>query len=117
MRILDVDELSPTEAAERTRHLVEGERVHAGFSAATGLILFTDLRILIVQREHLLQEKIETSSYPWRQLRHFSITDAAEGNRSVVRIWIADEPQPLHLRANAGTELDALQRLLAMKLG
>ncbi|PSJ37596.1 hypothetical protein C7I55_21200 [Sphingomonas deserti] len=116
MRILDVDELSPTEAAERTPHLVDGERVYAGFASATGLILFTELRILLVQREHLLQEKIETASYPWRQLRHFAITDASEGSRSVLRIWLADEQQPLHLRANPGTDLAALQRLLAARL-
>lgn len=116
MRIFDVDELTATEARARTPYLIEGENVQAGFASPTGLILFTPLRVLIVQREHLLQEKIETSSYPWRQLRHFAITDVAESSRSVLRIWLADEAQPLHLRANPGTDFAAAQGLLAAKL-
>jgi hypothetical protein len=117
MRILDVDQSPAAEAARLTPHLVEGETVHAAFAAPTGIILFTDRRILLAQREHLLEARVETSSYPYRAVRHFSIQEGeAEGSRSTVRIWLGDEPQPLHLRANAGTDLRPLQRLLAERL-
>jgi len=117
MRILDVDQVSPAQAATLTTHLVEGERVHAAFQSATGAILFTDLRILLAQREHLLEEKIETSSYPYRELRHFALTEGQSGaSRSVLRIWLGAEPQPLHLRANPDADFTDLQRLLASKL-
>lgn len=117
MRILDVDEVAPDAAASLTPHLVEGEDILAAFSSATGLILFTGRRILIAQREHLLEEKVETSSYPYRELRHFAITEGAgEASRNVLRIWLGAEQQPLHLRANPGTSLAPLQRLLAGKL-
>jgi hypothetical protein len=50
-------------------------------------------------------------------VRHFSIQESeAEQSRSTVRIWLGDEPQPLHLRANPGTDLRGLQRLLAERL-
>jgi hypothetical protein len=117
MRILDVDHSPPDEAAALTAHLVVEEVVHAAFVAPTGLILFTDRRILLVQREHLLEARIETSSYPYRAVRHFSIQEGESGqSRSTVRIWLGDEAQPLHLRANAGTDLRPLQRLLAERL-
>ena len=117
MRILDVDQVHPNQAPELTDHLVRGERVDAAFVSATGLILFTELRILIVQREHLLDERVETSSYPYREVRHFAVTEGkAEGSRSFIRIWLGSEPQPLHLRANPGTEIGPLQRLLATRL-
>jgi hypothetical protein len=117
MRILDVDQSPPAEAARLTAHLVEGEAVHSAFVAPTGTVLFTDRRILLAQREHLLEVRIETSSYPYRAVRHFSIQEGeAAGSRSTVRIWLGDEPQPLHLRANPGTDLRPLQRLLADKL-
>ena len=117
MRILDVDQASPREAAELTGHLVEGEQVHLAFVSATGVILFTALRIVIVQREHLLDERIETSSFPYREVRHFSLTEGrTPGARSSLRIWLVAEPQPLQLRANEGTDLAALQRLLASRL-
>jgi hypothetical protein len=118
MRILDVDEATPDDVAGIARFLVEGERVEAAFVSPTGLIAFTDRRILLSQREHLLEEKIETSSFPYREVRHVSLTEGRAGEgRSVLKIWLAAEPQPLHLRADGGANLLALQRLLAGKLG
>jgi hypothetical protein len=117
MRILDVDQSPPSAAADLTAHLVDGETVHAAFVAPTGIILFTDRRILLAQREHLLEVRTETSSYPYRSVRHFSIQEGeSEESRSTVRIWLGDEPQPLHLRANPGTDLRPLQKLLAERL-
>jgi Bacterial PH domain len=116
MRILDVQSATPAEAARLTDHLVEDETVRAAFAASTGAVLFTDRRILLVQREHLLEEKVETTSWPWRAVRHFAIQEGA-GGRSTLRVWLGDEPQPLHLRAGPGTDLGPLQRLLAVMLG
>jgi hypothetical protein len=118
MRILDVDQVAPSEAIALTEHLIEDEPIHVAFVSATGLILFTELRILTVQREHLLDERIETSSYPYRELRHFSLAEAPSGSaRTAIRIWLGAEPQPLQLRANPGTGFVGLQRLLAAKIG
>jgi zona occludens toxin (predicted ATPase) len=114
MRILDVDQSPPAEAAALTAHLIPDEIVHAAFAAPTGAILFTDRRIVVAQREHLLEARIETSSWPYRSVRHFSIQEGESADsRSTVRVWLGDEAQPLHLRANPGTDLRPLQRLLA----
>jgi hypothetical protein len=118
MRILDVDQAAPAEAAALTDHLVLDETVHAAFVAPTGAILFTDRRIVIAQREHLLEARIETSSWPYRAVRHFSIQEGeAAESRTTVRVWLGEEPHPLHLRANPGTDLRPLQRLLADRIG
>ena len=117
MRILDVDQSPAADAASLTAHLLAEETVHAAFVAPTGAILFTDRRILLAQREHLLEARIETSSYSYRAMRHFSIQEGESAeSRSTIRIGLGDEPQPLHLRANPGTDLRALQRLLADRL-
>jgi hypothetical protein len=115
MRILDVDSAAPAEGQRLTTHLVDGETVHAAIVSPTGATLFTDRRILLVQREHLLEERLETTSWPYREVRHFAVQETA-GGRSALRVWLGEEPQPLHLRANAGTDLAALQRLLAEML-
>jgi hypothetical protein len=117
MRILDVDQSPPAEAAKLTSHLVAGETVPAAFVAPTGAILFTDRRILLTQREHLLEARVETSSWPYRAVQHFSIQEGESGEgRSSLRIWLGTEAQPLHLRATAGDALRALQALLADRL-
>ena len=116
MRILDVDRAAPSEAPALTPHLVPGEAVDAAFASATGAVLFTDRRILLVQHEHLLEARVETISWPYREVHHFSLQESADG-RSGLRIWLGEEPQPLHLRARSGDDLAALQRLLAGRLG
>jgi len=116
MRILDVETIGAAEAERLTPHLIEGEAVYAAFSATTGSVVFTARRILIVQREHLLEAKVETSSYPYREVRRFAIQEGA-GGRTALRIWLGDEEHPLHLRAGPGTDLGPLQRLLADRLG
>jgi hypothetical protein len=115
MRILDVETVASAEAGSLTPHLIQGEVVHAAFASPTGSVLFTERRILLAQREHLLEEKIETSSWPYREVRHFSIQEGS-GGRCTIRIWLGAEPQPLHLRAAEGSRLAELQQLLAEKL-
>ena len=115
MRILDVEQASPADAAGLTDHLIPDEGVRAAFASPTGAILFTDRRILLVSREHLLEERVETSSYPYRQVRHFALLEGAKGFLQL-RIWIGDEDHPLHLRARPGADLHALGRLLAERL-
>lgn len=118
MRILDVDAVAPGEASALTAHLLPDEPVHAAFQSPTGAVIFTEGRIILIQRESLLEEKIETSSFSYRAIRQFALTEAAAAaSRSAIRIWLGAEPQPLHLRAGSGTDLTALQRLLAAKLG
>jgi hypothetical protein len=115
MRILDVEQATPADAANLTDQLIEGEAVGAAFVSPTGAILFTDRRILMVAREHLLEARVETSSYPYREVRHFALVEGAKGFLQL-RIWIGDEDHPLHLRARPGADLHALARLLADKL-
>jgi hypothetical protein len=116
MRILDVLEVAAGEASGLTGHLIPGETVLAAFVSPSGSILFTERRILMVVKEHLLEEKVETSSWPYREVKHFSITEGQAGSRGAIKIWLGSEAQPLHLRADAGASLLALQRLLADRL-
>jgi hypothetical protein len=116
MRILDVEPVSPAEAAGLTPHLADGEAVEAAFASPTGSVLLTPLRLLLVSREKLLEEKVETASWPYREIRRFSVQDSEDG-RVALRIWLGGEAQPLHLRARPDVDLGPLQRLLATRLG
>ena len=117
MRILDVDQVPPSEAPALTPHLLPAEPVLAAFRATTAAVVLTELRILLAVREALLVEKVETGSWPWRAVQHFALLEAAgDESRAALKIWLGTEPQPLHLRANAGTDLRPIQQLLAERL-
>jgi hypothetical protein len=117
MRIFDVDAIAPGDQEGLTDQLLPDEQVHLAYRAATSTILFTDRRILTVQLQVLLSERLETSSFSYRAMRQFALLEGASAEtRSEIRIWIGADAHPLHLRANAGTNLTALQRLLAQML-
>ena len=117
MRIFDVDTIAPSERQRIADPLLPDETIREAFRAASTTILFTDRRILTVQLHVLLTERLETSSFSYRTLRQFSMLrgSSSEG-RSEVKIWLGTDTQPLHLRANEGTDLAALHRLLAEML-
>jgi len=114
MRIFNVDSVA---AEGLSDELLPGEAVLAAFTAASTTILFTERRIMIAQLQVLLAERVETSSFSYRAMQHFAMVKGSPpDSRSEIRIWLASDPQPLHLRANEGTDLGPLHRLLAEKL-
>jgi len=116
MRIFDVDQAVPADMRDFSEALIPGEEVRAAFTSQTGAILFTERRILLVTHENLLEERVETGSYPYREVRHFALQESAGGGFRQLRIWLGTEEHPLQLRARTGADLHALQRLLAEKL-
>ena len=117
MRIFNVDSVAPADRPGLSDQLLPDEIVVEAFHSQTATILFTDRRIITVQLQVLLAERSETSSFSYRAMRQFSMVQGVPTEpRSEIRIWLAPDPQPLHLRANPGTELGSLHRLLAEKL-
>ncbi|HEY0150301.1 MAG TPA: PH domain-containing protein [Allosphingosinicella sp.] len=118
MRILDVEAVPVREASEITEHLAPGEEVHAAFRSPSAAVLFTAARIVLVERNALLDEKVETSSFSYRAMRQFAVAESASaGARVALKIWLGADPQPLHLRAAGDTDLRPLQQYLATRLG
>lgn len=116
-RTFDVDSLAPEDRDAFTDHLLEGERIEIGFRGERTSILFTDRRIVTVQLQMLIAERIETTSISYRAIRMFSLNRGITGEgRSEFRITLESEAHPLHLRANAGTDFAPLQALLAARM-
>jgi hypothetical protein len=116
MRILDVDPVALSEASGLSDRLVPGEQVEVAFRSPTAALLFTDRRIVLVSREALLSERVETSSYSYRAIQHFSVVESSPETRGALKVWLGSDPQPLHLRANDGTDFGPLHIFLAGKL-
>jgi len=117
MRIFNVDSVAPVDRSGLSDQLLPDEIVVEAFHSQTATILFTDKRIVTVELQVLLAERTETSSFSYRAMRQFSMVQGSPSeSRSEIRIWLAPDPQPLHLRANPGTDLEPLHRLLAEQL-
>ena len=117
MRIMDVHEVAADERQGLTDRLLGDEQIQRAFQATNTAVLFTDRRIITIQRNTLLSEKVETTSFSYRAVRQFSVLEGMpEEGRSELKIWLGADPQPLHLRAVGATDLAPVQLLLAGKL-
>jgi hypothetical protein len=117
LRTFDVAALAPEDFGGFREHLLAGERPALGYRGETTTILFTDRRIVLVQLQVLINERIETISISYRAVRQFSLNRPVSGDgRSEFRILIESEQHPLHLRAAPGTDFAPLQELLAARL-
>ncbi|HEX9932286.1 MAG TPA: PH domain-containing protein [Allosphingosinicella sp.] len=116
LRPFDVAPRERSSLRDYAEHLLAGERVEAGFRGETTTVLFTDRRIVTVQIQVVLNERIETTSISYRAVRQFALNRAADGGgRSEFRLMIEGDA-PLHLRADPGTDFSLLQTLLAERL-
>ena len=117
LRTFDVDPLPPGDYPDLAGHLLPGEAIEAGFRSETTTVLFTDRRIVIVQLQVVISERIETTTISYRAVRQFSLNQSARGEgRSEFRIQLEADAHPLHMRANPGTDFTPLQSLLAARL-
>ena len=117
MRTFDVDVLGPADHEAVAEHLLPDERIEIGFRGERTTVLFTDRRIVTVQLQVLISERIETTSISYRAIRLFSLNEGVGGEgRSEFKIQLESEAHPLHLRANAGTDFHPLQALLAARI-
>ena len=117
MRTFDVGRLDPADYGDYAGYLIAGERVEAGFRGETTTVLFTNRRIVMVQIQVVISERIETTSISYRAVRQFSLNRAADGaGRSEFRLTLESDAHPLHLRASADTDFAPVQALLAERL-
>lgn len=118
MRTFDVEPIAGAAAvADYAGHLLPSERVEAGYRGERTTVLFTDRRIVTVQLQMVISERIETTSYSYRAVRSFSLNRGVGGEgRAEFRITLDSDAHPLHLRANPGTDFTPLQALLAARM-
>ena len=117
MRTFDVAPLDQGSFEDYSGHLLPGERIAAAFRGETTTVLFTDRRIVTVQIQVVISERIETTSISYQAVRQFSLNRAADGaGRSEFRILLESDAHPLHLRTHAGTDFAPLQALLAERM-
>lgn len=83
--------------------LAEGEQVERAYMLIRDLIVFTNKRLVIVDKQGITGQRAEWLSIPYRAITRFSKETAGPLDiDSELRIWVGSEPEPLkkELRGN-----------------
>lgn len=77
------------------RILADGEKVEAAFKIFRDLIVFTDKRLILVDKQGMTGKKVEYHSYPYKSITHFSVETAGTLDLDAeLKIWVSGSTTP-----------------------
>lgn len=75
--------------------LSDGETVDVAFKLIRDLIVFTDKRLIMVDKQGMTGKKVEYHSIPYKSISHFSIETAGTFDLDAeLKIWISSSQEP-----------------------
>lgn len=96
------------------RLLAQGEQVFAGYLLIRDAFVFTDRRLILVDRQGMTGKKVEYHSLPYRNISHFSVETAGTFDLDAeLKIWLSGTATPIQKQFGKGVDIYEVQALLA----
>lgn len=94
--------------------LVDGERVVRAFRIVRDLFIFTDQRLVLIDKQGLTGRKAEYHSIPYKSITHFSVETAGTFDMDAeMKIYISGNPIPIEREFKRGADIIGVQKTLA----
>lgn len=95
--------------------LTEGEEIEIGFKLLRDTFIFTNKRLILVDKQGLTGSKTEYLSINYRQISRFSVETAGTFDlEAELKIWISSETVPsIVKRFNKSVDVYEVQKILA----
>ena len=94
--------------------LADGERVERAFRLVRDLLIFTDRRFIVVDRQGVTGKKTTYDSIPYRAIVHFAVETAGHFDLDAeLKIWISGMAEPLQRTFTRGQSIVEVQKALA----
>lgn len=95
--------------------LAEGEHIEIGFKLIRDVFIFTNKRLILVDKQGITGSKVEYVSIAYKSISRFSVQTSGHFDLDAeLRIWISGEAQPsLSKKFNKQVNVYDLQRILA----
>lgn len=95
--------------------LIPDEQVDMAFSLVRDLIVFTDYRLILVDKQGMTGKKTAYKSYPYRSISRFSVETSGHFDLDAeLKIWISSGVEPVeNLQFRSDDSVIAIQQALA----
>ncbi|WP_426450182.1 PH domain-containing protein [Paenibacillus sp. S-38] len=94
--------------------LTREERVEKAYKLIRDIFLFTNKRLILVDKQGVTGRKIEYLSVPYRSITRFSIETAGTFDLDAeLKIWVSGTAEPVRKQFNKSLNIYALQAILA----
>ena len=94
--------------------LTPSEKVEHAYKLIRDLIVFTDKRLLLIDKQGMTGKKVEYHSIPYKSVVHFSIETAGTFDLDAeLKIWLSGSAAPIQKRFNKSLNIYKVQSVLA----
>ena len=95
--------------------LVPGEQVTLAFSLIRDLIVFTEFRLILVDKQGVTGKKTSYKSLPYRSISRFSVETSGHFDLDAeLKIWVSSAVEPSEvLQFNSDSSVIEIQQALA----
>ena len=94
--------------------LIDGEQIVSGFKIIRDLFIFTDKRLILIDKQGITGKKAEYHSIPYHSISHFSVETAGTFDMDAeMKIYISGNPVPYQREFRRGTDIIGVQKTLA----
>lgn len=98
--------------------LAEDENVEKAFKLVRDLIIFTNRRMIMVDKQGMTGAKTDYHSVPYRAITHFAVESAGHFDlEAELKIWISGAPDPIQKTFSRGQTIFEVQKALATYVG
>ena len=100
--------------SEFAKVLAAGERIEKAYQLIRDLVVFTDKRLILVDKQGLTGSKVEYHSLPYRAITHFSIESGGHFDLDAeLKIWVSGTSTPFQKSFNKRLSIYEVQSVLA----
>ena len=100
--------------AEFAQILAPGERVEHAYQLIRAFFVFSDKRLVLVDKQGITGSKVEYHSLPYKSITHFSIETAGTFDLDAeLKIWVSGTAAPFQKQFNKKLSIYEVQAVLA----
>jgi len=94
--------------------LASTEKVEHAYKLVRDLLIFTDKRLILVDKQGVTGKKVEYHSIPYKSVVHFSIETAGTFDLDAeLKIWLSGSSAPIQKKFNKSLNIYKVQSVLA----
>ncbi len=111
----NVSEVDINEVEQELQVIVtDNERVEKAYKLIRDLIVFTNTRLILIDKQGVTGKKVEYHSIPYKSITHFSVETAGNFDLDAeLKIWISSMSQPISKQFKKDKNIYDVQKALA----
>jgi len=86
--------------------IIDGEQIERAFKIFRDLFVFTNKRLILVDKQGFTGKKVEYHSYPYKSITHFAVETAGNFDTDAeIKIWISGNHEPVQRELKKGVDI------------